>query len=439
MRRTLVAFVLRSDYPRPHKTSDGRRIYRPEPGLRIDLITPHCGLILQDPSPTSAVVTTFEILWHSETSQLGQSISKMDWVRRETAEALGLGEDHSKQTLSSRLVFKSPGVESQKPAAFQHFYAGSYHSSTTVETWYSETATETDLGSFSAARDAEMGAPSASLRVIVVPREGDKRSILYMGRVAFLKLFNTLALDEYALYLYRTNVPGLHFLGRRTPNADESSPVLSFYLDTEDYTFIWSYNPRTRATNAMLFGEADATWQTNRLLRAMCTKDTIIFHPLYLAFLACSRGFLGIWDSDSSFKPNPELVSVDMELDIDLPAGLVHFSQARMLYGRHLTNGERSAMELKNIQSIARQLDPTYADSLWNEAEIRDIIPSVASGGDNDDEMQRSTREIRAAIPLLQRHVVSRITYFENKIRWAKVNLRVVSRDRGHRGGRKGC
>jgi hypothetical protein len=278
------------------------------------------------------------------------------------------------------------------------------------------------------------------MRVIVVPHEWDKRSILHMGRIAFLKLFHILALDECALYLYRTNVPGLHFFGRRAPNVGESSPVLSFYLGTEDYTFVWSYNPRTRATNAMLFGEAGPTYKTNRLLYAMWIKDAIIFHPLYLAFLACSQGFLGICDSDSSFDPNPELVSVDMELGIDLPAGLVHFSQARMLYGRHLTNGESSAMRLKNLQSISKQLDPTQADSLWNEAEIRDIIASVASGGDNDDEMQRSTREIRAAIPLLQRHLVSRIAHFEDKIRWAKVNLRVVSRDlRGTSVSEKGC
>jgi hypothetical protein len=363
----------------------------------------------------------------------------MDWVRRDAAEILGLGEDHSEQPLASGLVFKGPGVKPQKLAAFQHFYAGSYHPSTAIETWYSETATETELGSLSATRNAEMGAsPSASLRVIVVPREWDKRSILYMGRIAFLKLFNILALDEYALYLYITNVPGLHFLGRRTPNAGESSPLLSFYLGTEDYTFIWSYNPRTRATNAMLFGEANATYKTNQLLHAMWIRDAIIFHPLYLAFLDCSQGFLGISDSDTSFKPNPDLVSVDMELDIDLSADLVHFSQARMLYGKHLTNGERSAMRLENLESIARQLNPRHADSLWNEAEIRDIIASVASGDDNDDEMQRSTREIRAAIPLLQRHLVSRITHFEDKIRWAKANLRVVSRDWGHR-ERKGC
>jgi hypothetical protein len=70
-------------------------------------------------------------------------------------------------TLSSRLVFKSPGVKSQGSPALQHFYAGSYRSSTAVEIWYSGTATETELGSLSATRDAEMGAsPSASMRVI---------------------------------------------------------------------------------------------------------------------------------------------------------------------------------------------------------------------------------------------------------------------------------
>jgi hypothetical protein len=98
--------------------------------------------------------------------------------------------------------------------------------------------------------------PAASLRVIVVPRDREKRHILHMDRAVFLSLFNDLGLDDYALYLYLTT--GM------------------------------------QAVNVILLGDADARWTTNGLVQAMWVKQRIIFNPLYLVFVACFQGFLGI-------------------------------------------------------------------------------------------------------------------------------------------------
>jgi hypothetical protein len=343
----------------------------------------------------------------------------MDSIRHEASDILALKNVHSEYVFPPRLVFSSPKPDSGISTAFTHLYAGIYQSGSVIETWLSPNAAQDELGSVAATRDLEMGeAPTASLQVTVVPRDREKQHIIHMDRTVFLSLFNDLMLDDYALYLYLTNVPGLHFLGRKTSQAG-SSEALGFYLNTLDYTFIWSYNPGTKAINVILLGEADAKWTTNGLVQAMWAKQHIIFNPLYLAFVACFQGFLGIWECDSGFRPKAELSVKTMELDIDSTEGLRHFSEACMWFGKSLTYSERSLRRLRTLQEIAAQLDQTQAGtSVWDE--IRGVT------GGNDDILQRSTSEIQAAMPSLRSQLASRIAHFEWEMRCADVNLRMV-------------
>lgn len=354
----------------------------------------------------------------------------MERIRREASRILALYKVHSEHTWPRRLVFKNPNLESGKSAVFQHLYAGAYHTPATVEVWLSENTTQGDLGRLSATRDFGMGeTPLASLRVVVLHGEGGKRHILHVDRTVFFELFSTLALDEYALYLYLTNVPGLHFLGRKTPKADDGSPVFDFYLNAIDYTFIWSYDQGTQATNVILIGEADAKWETNQLLDAMCVKDHIIFNPLYLAFLACSRGFLDTWECDVEFIPTQNVVRrKTMELDLDAAADLSQFSEAGLGFGKSLNSSVRSLRILRVLQSIANQLDPAHADSLWNQALGITGVAGQRDDGGKDDTVCQSASQIQTAMLFLQRQLTSRVGHFEGQIRWSKVNMQLVSR-----------
>ncbi|KAK4155295.1 hypothetical protein C8A00DRAFT_31915 [Chaetomidium leptoderma] len=357
----------------------------------------------------------------------------MDCIRQEASAILALGTEHSEYTWPPRLVFKSPGLKPGNSTAFEHFYAGAYHSSTTVETWVSLDAKQEELGSVSIAQDFEMGeTPSAYLRVIVVPCDGEKRHILYMDRAIFLELFSTLMLDEYALYLYLTNVPGLHFLGPRKPKA-EHPPVLGFYLNAVDYTFIWSYNQRTQATNVLVIGLADGKWETNELLQAMMwNKGHILFNPLYLAFLTCFHGLLTTWECDAEFIPKEGVAGLKTtELNLDSNDDLVHFSKACLWFGTTLNNGERSLMILGTLRGIASQLDHTHVGSLWDES--HGIIPTGGAndgggGGSNDEKSHgdQSTDEIQAAMQPLQQQLASRVAHFEGRVRRAKIDLRLA-------------
>jgi hypothetical protein len=358
----------------------------------------------------------------------------MDYIRQEASRILALEKEHSKYTWPPRLVFRNRNIKSEEPAAFEHLYAGFYRSSASVETWLSEKATPDELATVTAARDREMGeTPASSLRVTAIHGDGERRHILHMDRHVFSELIKALELDEYALYLYLTNVPGLHFLGEKTPSTG-SAPVLCFYLNAIDYTMIWSYNQRTRATNVLLIGEADAKWETNQLLQTMRVSHHIVFNPLYLAFLACSRGLLTTWECDAEFTPWKDVVCLKtMELSLDSDKDLSHFSEACLWVGKSLLSGEKRLKMLKTLQSIANQLDHGHADSLW--AEIQDIIGATSdacgSGGylNHDAELQKSTAEIQAAMRFLHGQLASRVAHFEAHIRWAKVNLRLVSRD----------
>ncbi|KAK4097079.1 hypothetical protein N658DRAFT_510705 [Parathielavia hyrcaniae] len=270
-------------------------------------------------------------------------------------------------------------------------------------------------------------APVASLRAIVVPRDMEKRHIVLMDRSVFLTLFDTLGLDEYALYLYLTNVPGLYYLVHRptttsSPQAGNSG-ALGFYLNTVHYTLIWSYSPETQAVNVLVLGRANAPFETDPLVRPMQTKQPIVFNPLYPAFVACFQGFLRNWDAEAGFRPRLPASVVQkrtMELDNDSKKGMTQFSEACLCLGSSLTESEKNLRELQTVQEIAKQLDPTSSSSLW------DRIQHV-HGDNNNDMLQQSTIEIQTAMPSLQSQLASRIAHFEWEMRWADVNLRLAT------------
>ncbi|KAK4120329.1 hypothetical protein N657DRAFT_683681 [Parathielavia appendiculata] len=109
-----------------------------------------------------------------------------------------------------------------------------------------------------------------------------------------------------------------------------------------------------------------------------------------------------------------------MELDIDSREGLTQFSEACLWLGKSLTFSEKSLRRLRKLHDIAKQLDHTRgSSSLWDEI--------WGFAGANDDMLQRSTSGIQAAVLSLQDQLASRVAYFEWEMRWAAVNLRLVT------------
>lgn len=403
----------------------------------------------------------------------------MDQIQAEAIRILSLEREHSEHSWPPRLVFKSPdggGTEPDKAAAvFSHLHATSSRSSGSVQTRLTPNATQQELCRIvrAAAEDRsdsgggrrramEPQAAASSLSLAVVPRDGVRRHVLHMGRADFLDVFRSLRLDEYALYLYLTDTPGLHFLGRMAPMADarraaaEGSPrpVLGFYLNVHDYAVIWSHDPRARATGAVVIGEADARWKTNQLLLQAARSvqpaqhARVFHHPLYPALLACAQGFLATWECDDHGNGgsgvgagrrrtgNGTVGVRTMELDLDsAEEDLTRFSEACLGYGKSLAGGERSLRILRTLYGVAERLGGGgSADdrenggdgSLWGEV-LGCLGSSETDESDYRAVLEQSTREIQDAMVFLKRQIASRIAHFEGHVRRAEVNLRLVS------------
>ncbi|KAL2129358.1 hypothetical protein VTI74DRAFT_7907 [Chaetomium olivicolor] len=155
-----------------------------------------------------------------------------------------------------------------------------------------------------------LGGASTTARVIMVPSDGRLRHFLYMDRDIFLGLFESTGLDESGLYLYLISIPGLHSLGI----TGTESPVFCFFLNTIEYTLLlWTYDAQRCATNFILIGEAGVPSKTKQLLEVIKrAQDITIFQPLYLAFLACSQGFLMTCE-DRNASTQPSAVALPAE------------------------------------------------------------------------------------------------------------------------------
>lgn len=356
----------------------------------------------------------------------------MEYIKAEAAYIMNLDAEPkpSEHPWPPRLILQNPDHDPKKPTTFANMYADQYRGNI-IKTWRLDNATQHRLKDTPTARYTDSGhAATASLRAIVVPSEAHQRHILLMEQDTFLRLFDSMKLDRYGLCLYLTNVPGLHSLGRRS----KDSSVLGFFLNAIDYAFIWSYDPKMRATNAVIIGEVDQACKTNQLLGAIKrTENAVVFNPLYLAFLACSEGFLMNCEFDyaSVKSPGRRLRGETMDMGHNSTnRELRDFSEASLSHGKSLTNGVRRLRVVQTLQDVVNQLDGSWEGTIWGETAGR-----VAAMADDDrrsssagrtDALQQSNVEIQAAIPWLRSQLACRVAHFEAHIGWAKTSLRVV-------------
>lgn len=330
----------------------------------------------------------------------------MDHIRRHASQIVDLRHEYSVHHTPARLVFESAAAD------FEHFYAGSYHSSTTVRRWYSREPPANLMGT-PESYDFELGqVPTASLRVVAIPSDREQRRILHINRLVFQNLFRAMFLDNYGLYLYLTKTPGFHRLGpmkTSTSNGNTVTPsAIGFYLNAVDYTIIWSYCQRTRAVNAILVGNVD------QVLQAMTTtEDQLIFHPLYLAFFSCYHQFLHTWECDANKKPKGDddwasLETLEVE-HLDSSNQLNEVSRIGLSLARALITGTKNLEILKNLRDVLDQLHCCLCEgnSVWGE-------------------LDRRTREIQDGLGFLKHQIASRIAHFERQTEVAGAEFRVV-------------
>lgn len=351
----------------------------------------------------------------------------MDLIQDEGIRILELDRDHHEYSHPPRLVFKNPDPTEKR---FIHLQFTSLDSSPSLQY-----LAQQELGSAAASLVHVQGETrEATLNVVKITSEGGKRRVLHIDRAVLLNLVDSFELARYGLYLYLMNATGFHFLGLNDPTASEvDTPTFRFYVNTGDYTILWSYvySPSRRATRAVLIGEADSV-SSNQMLKMMHqTEDDKMFHPFYLPFLACSHGYLRAWECDANSKPRagmcPPLHVKTMELDHESPEDLVQLSELCLWYGKCLNHSEGKLKILRTLQAITSDLDLTHTASLWGEIHhiLLEDYPHSDRGG-----IQRATSDIQLAIPFLKRQIASSIAHLEARARSAEVNLRIVSRSR---------
>ncbi|KAK3386421.1 hypothetical protein B0H63DRAFT_540265 [Podospora didyma] len=291
-----------------------------------------------------------------------------------------------------------------------------------------------DLASF--ALDSGLGlagaggeTPAYSLKLVNFQR--DSKRTLHVDRSVFLDTFRRLSLDEYALYLYLTDTPGLHFLGSRSSHpslsaaAENATSVLGFYVNCIDHTLIWSYNQATGATNAISIVRYRP--DANTLMRSILTSrdDCVMFNPLFLGFVSCFQGFSTFWNTSelSDTVGEAELMTYTqnlqnfqtMELDHRSTELLVHLSNRCVRAGSVVTTTESKLQMLRLSRDIARRLE--HESPLWDELKlIHESGPPGAVPGfeiTGGTLQQQTTREIQHAVAFLQQQIEYRIANWE--------------------------
>jgi hypothetical protein len=100
----------------------------------------------------------------------------------------------------------------------------------------------------------------------------------------FRNVWRSFHLDPYMIYMFHRNVPGFFQLSSSSPG----SPLLNFYVNCQAYWLLWSYDPSTLSTKAILLsrsspgGPAAYPHIHARLKR----YSGLASHPLFLAVVA---------------------------------------------------------------------------------------------------------------------------------------------------------
>jgi hypothetical protein len=129
---------------------------------------------------------------------------------------------------------------------------------------------------------------NATFQLVNVRREDTETLQCFPS--TFLHIFEAFAIEPYILYMIRSNSYGFHRFPVNKPSTEDSS--YSFFLGTVLYGLIWSFNPKTMATRAILMprrfngvkhGE-DAFREFSVILQLY---QNHICNPCLPAFVAC--------------------------------------------------------------------------------------------------------------------------------------------------------
>lgn len=240
----------------------------------------------------------------------------MDLIRREARRIVGLDEPTAVQDSpgwSPMLSFRRPLEEPAMPS-YGTLEASSSPGASDAVHLVESVHTANSPASFTLDQPLEHTGQvsTSSFKLINFFRDGGARAIV-THRQLFFKVFNTFSLDEYALYLYLTDTPGLHVLGN-IPTPSSGSPgttTLGFYLNNPDFSIVWSYNPVTNATRAITIVKYAV--KAGMLFRSILSNhgSRVIFNPVFLAFISSSHCFLNRWEDHEGIAE----VLVDKDLN----------------------------------------------------------------------------------------------------------------------------
>ncbi|KAN0115485.1 hypothetical protein V8E51_005029 [Hyaloscypha variabilis] len=127
----------------------------------------------------------------------------------------------------------------------------------------------------------------ATLKVVRILREDNE--ILNISRDLFMEIFQLFEIEAYILYLISRNSYGFHRFEATKSSSNDS--LSSFFLGTVLYVLIWSFNPRSLKTRAMLLtrrssglhNDKETFRQFQNILRFY---KNYVYTPGLLAFVA---------------------------------------------------------------------------------------------------------------------------------------------------------
>lgn len=190
------------------------------------------------------------------------------------------------------------------------------------------------------------------LKLVVVSQTGNLA--IGIHRESFHQLFDEYKIEPYILHLVVRNVDGFYSFPAPLPVPTAGS--LSYFLHIRGwFMLVWSYEPQTSKTNAILIERPSAAGQ---LLKEITTHKTLLGHPLALAFICCRHILDRI-----SVEIGPELATI---VDVEAKTGFNPFeggsiNSAQFLGGSRPENEDLGVLSgLMSNTSVVLALHKKY-------------------------------------------------------------------------------
>jgi hypothetical protein len=236
----------------------------------------------------------------------------------------------------------------------------------------------------------------------------------------FQSLWQSFRLDPYMIYMFLRNVPGFFQL----PSTSPDNPVLRFYVNCQAHWLLWSYDPSTFSTKAILLSRASPGGPSAYPHLHARLKDYAVLagHPLYPAVATAVEriSYVDVFLRQQHIRVgHAERYTGFSHFHINMPRRHVEDSEAEL---DNLSNLSRSASSvLVGLADMVQHLQcaTTVVDVMLNS--------NLVEGMHGGDWIARRETEIKDIAKILNPQLEQRYGYVNYIKERAQNQVSVVS------------